>query len=135
VHTAKDVWSLTVFYDEKVYFETHNITRYSKAAVTYDIKGIEAKGERNVHTALLTNLTPNTIYAVRVYYNGKFWATRYYKTLTDRFDDQTNITMVNAGDSGTTEPVKHFMPIIGSKKPDIFNLGGDIAYDDNMPAC
>jgi len=43
--------------------------------------------------------------------------------------------MINVGDAGITEAVKHFMPVIGSKNPDLYSVGGDIAYDDNMPAC
>lgn len=43
--------------------------------------------------------------------------------------------MVNAGDSGTTGPAILFNQILGTIKPDIFFVGGDIAYDDNFNSC
>jgi len=44
--------------------------------------------------------------------------------------------MLNGGDSGTTEPAKNFNKLIGATmKPDIFFVGGDIAYDDNFNSC
>ena len=43
--------------------------------------------------------------------------------------------MINAGDSGTTAPAKMFNRMLPGFKPDIFFVGGDIAYDDNFAAC
>ena len=43
--------------------------------------------------------------------------------------------MVNAGDAGNTDPVRKFNDIVASLKPDIFFMGGDIAYDDNFNTC
>lgn len=35
---------------------------------TFKLKYIEKQGERNVHTALIDNLTPATKYIVKVFY-------------------------------------------------------------------
>ena len=43
--------------------------------------------------------------------------------------------MINAGDSGTTPIAKFFNRMLPSLKPDIFFVGGDIAYDDNFGGC
>ena len=43
--------------------------------------------------------------------------------------------MINAGDSGYTEAALNLSKIAATLKPDIFFMGGDIAYDDNMPSC
>ncbi len=90
---------------------------------------------RNVHTALLTNLKPNTKYFIKVFYDSQFWTNAIYKTLPAQGDKKTPIRMINAGDSGYTEAAVNLSKIVSSLKPDIFFIGGDIAYDDNMPAC
>ena len=43
--------------------------------------------------------------------------------------------MINAGDSGYTHAAVNLSKIATTLQPDIFFMGGDIAYDDNMPAC
>ena len=43
--------------------------------------------------------------------------------------------MINAGDSGYTQASHNLSKIITAYKPDIFFIGGDVAYDNNMPAC
>jgi hypothetical protein len=43
--------------------------------------------------------------------------------------------MINAGDSGYTKSAVELTKIVATLKPDVFFIGGDIAYDDNLPAC
>lgn len=43
--------------------------------------------------------------------------------------------MINAGDSGYTAAAIKLSKIVSTLNPDVFFMGGDIAYDDNMPAC
>ena len=43
--------------------------------------------------------------------------------------------MINAGDSGYTHGAVNLSKIVATLNPDIFFMAGDIAYDDNMPAC
>lgn len=45
------------------------------------------------------------------------------------------IRMINGGDSGYTMASINMSKIASTLKPDLFIIGGDIAYDDNMPAC
>jgi len=43
--------------------------------------------------------------------------------------------MINAGDSGYTQASHNLSKLVSTYKPDIFFIGGDVAYDNNMPAC
>lgn len=43
--------------------------------------------------------------------------------------------MINAGDSGYTNAAVKLSKVVATLKPDIFFMGGDIAYDNNIPAC
>lgn len=79
------------------------------------------------------NLLPTTKYLIKVFYNGQFWAVGTYKTLSN--DPAVPIRMINAGDAGYTQPAINLTSIVAKLKPDVFFMGGDVAYDDNMPAC
>ena len=78
-------------------------------------------------------MKPNTKYLVKVHYNNQFWTNAIYKTLPS--DPSTPIRMINAGDSGYTEPAIELSKVASKLQPDIFIMAGDVAYDDNMPAC
>ena len=43
--------------------------------------------------------------------------------------------MVNAGDSGYTLSAIALTQVAATLKPDVFFIGGDVAYDDNMHSC
>jgi len=43
--------------------------------------------------------------------------------------------MINAGDAGYTTITKEFNNMISGMKPDIWFVGGDNAYDDNLNTC
>ena len=86
-----------------------------------------------MHSALIFNLKPNTKYMTIVSYNKQNYTNAIYKTLPD--DPSTPIRMINAGDSGYTDASIQLSKIVATLNPDIFFMGGDIAYDDNMPAC
>jgi acid phosphatase type 7 len=43
--------------------------------------------------------------------------------------------MINAGDSGYTHASHNLSKLVVKYKPDIFFMGGDVAYDNNIPAC
>ena len=43
--------------------------------------------------------------------------------------------MMNAGDSGCTAASKNLTKLTVGYKPDIIIIGGDVAYDNNIPAC
>ncbi len=74
---------------------------------TYDLEFIDTHGERNMHTALITNLKPNTRYVFRIFYSNQFQGDHHvYKTLPDKANlDNHTITMINSGDSGHTDVV------------------------------
>ena len=88
-----------------------------------------------MHTALLTQLAANTRYLVQVVYDGKVQAQQVYKTIPDKVEEGHDITMINAGDVGTTDPALFFNQMLHQFTPDVFFVGGDIAYDDNFNSC
>jgi hypothetical protein len=86
-----------------------------------------------VHSALILGLKPNTKYITKVFYDNQYWTNAIYKTLPS--DPSTPVRMINIGDSGYTKAAVNLSKIAATLNPDIFFVGGDIAYDDNMPAC
>jgi phosphodiesterase/alkaline phosphatase D-like protein len=121
-----------VFYQELL---TDDITEFQNvSAKLFEYHGLEPIARRNVHTALITGLKSNTKYLTKVYYDNQFWTNAIYKTLPSE-KDNVPIRMINAGDSGNTAAALNLSKIVSTLKPDIFFMGGDIAYDDNMPAC
>lgn len=79
------------------------------------------------------DLKPNTKYLTKVYYHGQFWTNGIYKTLPN--DKNTKIRIINGGDSGYCPAAVKLSKIVATLNPDIFFMGGDIAYDNNIPAC
>ena len=43
--------------------------------------------------------------------------------------------MINGGDSGYTRAAYNLSKLVVTYKPDIIFIGGDVAYDNNIPAC
>jgi metallophosphoesterase superfamily enzyme len=43
--------------------------------------------------------------------------------------------MINGGDSGYTRAAYNLSKLVARYKPDIIFIGGDVAYDNNIPAC
>jgi hypothetical protein len=106
---------------------------YQVQARTYEYLGLDWVDQRSVHSALIMGLKPSTKYLIKVFYNNQFWTNAIYKTLSD--DPTVPLRMINAGDSGYTRPAIELTKIIATLKPDVYFIGGDVAYDDNMPAC
>lgn len=70
---------------------------------------------------------------MQIFYNNKYWKKAVYRTLPS--DPSVPIRMINAGDAGYTEPSRNMSRHIGKLQPHVFFMGGNLAYDDNMPAC
>jgi len=83
---------------------------------------------------LLTNLVGATRYKIRVFYSNKFQKDITYKTLPAP-DSNLPYTMINSGDPGHTDVVKKLNDGVAAQNPDIWYIGGDLAYDDNLDAC
>ena len=133
VHTHVDVKAVEVHYQE---LYTSNVTEVNKGtAEFFPYEGLERLAQRNVHSALISGLKPNTKYLSKVFYNNRFWTNAIFKTLPAPGDKKTPIRMINGGDSGYNEAAVNLSKIVAKLKPDVFFMGGDIAYDDNMPAC
>jgi phosphodiesterase/alkaline phosphatase D-like protein len=82
---------------------------------------------------LIDNLKPNTKYLLKVKYDNQFYVNAIYKTLPA--DPSVPVVMINGGDSGYTFASHNLSKIVVDYKPDIFFIGGDVAYDNNIPAC
>ena len=82
---------------------------------------------------MLKDLKPNTKYLIKIKYDTQFYINSIYKTLPD--DPSIPVTMMNAGDSGCTASSKNLSKLTVGYKPDIIFIGGDVAYDNNVPAC
>lgn len=131
LHTHKDVDKVIVFYQE---LNSPDPTSFMNiTAETYPYHGLEWKAARAVHSALILGLKPDTQYLTKVFYNNQFWTNAIYKTLPD--NNSRPIRIINGGDSGYTRAAINLTRIAATLKPDLFVMGGDIAYDDNMPAC
>lgn len=131
LHTHQDVDKVIVFYQE---LNSPDPTSFLNiTAETYPYHGLEWKAARSVHSALILGLKPDTQYLTKVFYNNQFWTNAIYKTLPD--NNSRPIRIINGGDSGYTRAAINLTRIAATLKPDLFVMGGDIAYDDNMPAC
>lgn len=102
-------------------------------AQSYTYSQLELIASRKIHSALFTGLKPNTKYLLKIEYDNEFYSNAIYKTLPA--DGKTNITMINGGDSGYTQASHNLSQLVVNYKPDIIFMGGDIAYDNNIPAC
>jgi len=102
-------------------------------ATSYDYNELEWLSSRKIHSVLINNLKPNTKYLLKVHYDNQFYTNAIYKTLPA--DSNTPVRMINAGDSGYTHASHNLSKIAAAYKPDIFFMGGDVAYDNNIPAC
>ena len=133
LHTHVDVKSVDVYYQELL---TPNITDIKKVTADFfPYEGLERLARRNVHSALISGLKPNTKYLTKVFYNNRFWTNAIFKTLPAPGDKKTPIRMINAGDFGYNPIAVNMSKIVSQLKPDVFFIGGDLSYDDNMPSC
>jgi len=130
VHTGSDVSSITVGYKEDG--DDQPITK-QVVSQSYLID-LEGKGDRYMHSAYLSNLSPNTTYYFEVSYNGKVQKNGTYLTLPDQ-NLQRNIVLATGGDAGTSAKAKNMTIAVGKYKPDAIMVGGDLAYDNGLRAC
>lgn len=86
-----------------------------------------------MHSVLLNKLKPNTKYLVKVKYDNQFYVNSIYKTLPT--DPKVPVVMLNGGDSGYTHASYNLSKLAVQYRPDIIFIGGDVAYDNNIPAC
>jgi hypothetical protein len=70
---------------------------------------------------------------LKVKYDNQFYVNSIYKTLPA--DPKVPVVMLNGGDSGYTHSAYNLSKLAVQYKPDIIFIGGDVAYDNNIPAC
>jgi len=134
VHADFDVNSIVVNYDTLENFETTGTTGFSEKSYSYKLD-VEQRGKRSVHSVLLHDLTPETIYYYEVFYDGKAQYNSTYKTLP-AFGSHSPLTLVLGGDVGSSDigaAVTKSLEKTGV--PGALVIGGDAAYDDALQAC
>lgn len=104
--------------------------------------GMLGKGNRDVNSALLTGLTPSTLYRLEVQLGARNLtmpaATPWRFQTAPGPEHATTLAM--CGDMGTYAEVAKLLRLAGAEPtapdaPDAFVIGGDIAYDNGMPTC
>lgn len=132
IHSGIDVKHLYVSYNPLPNSEISDNLQFTAQISFIKPENLEKKGERLVHTALLTGLIPGKIYDITI----RFGAEGHEKNLRYKVPPNDNIRMALGGDVGNTERSRAISSIIGKKfKPDAIFIGGDIAYDNDLRAC
>jgi len=103
-------------------------------AYSFTTEGLDFYGNRNVHSALLTGLLPDTMYTIEIYYDGQVQDTQLYRTLPDENSDR-DIVIVTGGDMGINDRSRDLTTNSLKYNVDVLVVGGDLAYDDNLCAC
>lgn len=130
VHTAADVKKITIGYGVHSHKKiTTNITAQSFYV------DLEERGARYVHSAVLTGLEPNTTYYFEIYYNKKMQRNGTYLTLPSHKMER-HLLIAAGGDAGTKLHSHKMTAALGEHhSPDAILVGGDLAYDNGIPAC
>jgi len=132
IHSALDIQDITVSYDTESNFMLTQSLQSSVKTKYFTPKGIETNGQRNVHTALLTGLVPGTMYIIQIQYNHKTKTVKY-KTPPDT---DKPLVVALGGDVGNTKTSSQTINTMsGMFAPDIYYVGGDIAYDNDLRQC
>lgn len=89
---------------------------------------------RHIFTVLLDSLQLNTTYVFKI--TEKSWNNDQSKLYSYKTFDTNNIVIINGGDVGNSElAIKMNTNVVNKIKADMIMIGGDIAYDNNMPEC
>lgn len=134
VQTNVQYEKISIFYDTKDYYDTTNSLRYSQEADTIKLDHLEQRGRRSVHSALLNNLIPNTLYEVQIHYDNQLQASFNYETFPDETSTR-NLVISTGGDLGDRNVGRQMTLQVGLSNPDVIVVGGDLAYDDGLQTC
>lgn len=110
------MWDAQPFYDHFGYLK---YTVYPKKYRPV----LEAKGERNVYSALIDNMTANSSYAIGIYYGGKIQSLKIYKTLPGKLGDNDSLIIVTGGDVSSSNEAKVMTKNIIKHKPSAIFIG------------
>lgn len=114
----------------------------SSAVATRFEMGMLRKGNRDVNSALLSGLTPATLYRLQIRLgdaNLTMPTTAPWRFRTAP-EHQNPTTLAMCGDMGTYDDAAKLLRLAGASPtaldaPSVFVVGGDIAYDNGMPTC
>jgi len=134
VHTHVDVQEVKIYYDTQEKIKKSAFPRLSASAVRITPDGMDFIGERNIFSALLTNLSPNTTYYIGVYYNNKIQKTYTYLSLPHE-SDNSSYNIIYGGDIGHSAVAVDMSRVAESYDPRAIFIGGDASYDNGEAAC
>ena len=99
------------------------------------LNNIENKGQRNIHTVLLANLTPNTNYTFQINWNNNEIGSQYNFSTQPDINSLKTITIISGGDVGYTSLARSMIGVARQNNPDLILIGGDFAYDNGVQSC
>ena len=107
VHTSQEKGDIQIDYDTQEYYNENKKFRNMVQPTKFEFN-VETRGNRNVWSALIQNLTPDTAYSVGVFYDNIYQAVKVYKTLPDKLPPagSPEFIMANGGDTGATKTAR-----------------------------
>jgi hypothetical protein len=90
--------------------------------------------KRNVYTVLLSNLKPGAVYTFRI--SDPSWINFKSKVYSYKTFDLGNMKILAGGDVGNREAAYTMNKnTVRNLDFDLIMIGGDVAYDNNVPTC
>lgn len=133
-HTNVAYDSIVVNWDTEEYYISNDELRFSADSYSFQPENLERKAWRNVHSALLTAMEPDTVYVIQIVYDGKVQYQDLYRTLPGS-DNPRDIIFASGGDMGANLVSFNLTMGTGDYDPDVLVVGGDLAYDDAICSC
>ena len=119
-HTNIEHNDAVVLWDDLPFYDHFATLKYTSHPKKFRPQ-LEAKGERNVYSALIDNMTANSSYAIGIYYDGKIQALKIYKTMPGAIGDNDSLILISGGDVSSTNEAKTITKnLIGFKPSAIF---------------
>lgn len=132
-HDSYDVIGIEYELENSSSFNTEREVKSSKST-SFKVAGTDRSGRRKLHHFYLDNLQPDTMYKLRIVYDGGVQAVANYRTLPGP-DSPRDIIFVQGGDMGNTKATRDVTKAAIAMNPDVLMLGGDLAYDNGMCEC
>lgn len=121
-HTNVEYSDPVVLWDTLQFYEQFKVLKYTAVPKKF-VPELEPKGERNVFSALIDNMTANSSYAFGIYYEGKIQSLKFYKTLPDTIGDDDNMVIINGGDVSSSPQAKILTTNLIKYKPNAIFIG------------
>jgi len=121
-HTNVEHNDAVVQWDDLPFYDHFGVLKYTAYPKKF-IPDLEPKGQRNVYSALIDNMTANSSYAIAIYYGGKIQALKIYRTLPDSLGDNDSLILISGGDVSSTNEAKNITKNLINYKPNAIFIG------------